>query len=118
MNENILLVEDEEAMRMVLNDRLRKEGYLVDNAFDGETAFEKASSSPFDLLIVDIILPRKNGLELCSDIRTAGFATPILLLTALDDSVVEMAGRKAGADDYLAKPFNMFVSFTVQTAIW
>jgi len=107
MNENILLVEDEEAMRMVLNDRLRKEGYLVDNAFDGETAFEKASSSPFDLLIVDIILPRKNGLELCSDIRTAGFATPILLLTALDDSVVEMAGRKAGADDYLAKPFNM-----------
>ena len=107
MNENILLVEDEEPMRMVLNDRLRSEGYLVDNAFDGETAFEKARSSPFDLLIVDIILPRKNGLELCSDIRTAGFATPILLLTALDDSVVEMAGRKAGADDYLTKPFNM-----------
>jgi DNA-binding response OmpR family regulator len=107
MNENILLVEDEEPMRMVLNDRLRSEGYLVDNAFDGETAFEKASSSPFDLLIVDIILPRRNGLELCSDIRTAGLATPILLLTALDDSVVEMAGRKVGADDYLTKPFNM-----------
>jgi DNA-binding response OmpR family regulator len=107
MNENILLVEDEEPMRMVLNDRLRSEGYLVDNAFDAETGFEKANSSSFNLLIVDIILPRRSGLELCSDIRTAGLATPILLLTALDDSVVEMAGRKAGADDYLTKPFNM-----------
>ena len=82
MNENILLVEDEEALRMTLTDRLRSEGYVVDFAGDGEQGFDKATRLPFDLIILDVMLPLRNGFDLCRDIRQAGLATPILLLTA------------------------------------
>jgi DNA-binding response OmpR family regulator len=72
MNENILLVEDEQALRMIVGDRLRKQGYLVDCASDGETGFRKATSQPFDLMILDVMLQRRSGLDLCRDIRRAG----------------------------------------------
>ncbi len=107
MSDNILLVEDEEALRMVLGDRLRREGYLVDSAADGDTGFEKATSSPFDLMILDVMLPRRNGFDLCRDIRGAGLATPILMLTALRETDDMIAGFKVGADDYVTKPFDM-----------
>jgi len=107
MKENILLVEDEEALCMALSDRLRKDGYEVDFVTDGEKGYEKATSLPFDLIVLDIMLPGRNGLDLCRDIRTAGLGTPILLLTARGEIVDKIVGLKLGADDYVTKPFDM-----------
>jgi CheY-like chemotaxis protein len=87
MKENILLVEDEEALCMALSDRMRKEGYAVDFVTDGEQGYEKATSLPFDLIVLDIMLPGRSGLDLTRDIRTAGLGTPILLLTARSETV-------------------------------
>jgi two-component system alkaline phosphatase synthesis response regulator PhoP len=106
MNENILIVEDEEALRMTLGDRLRSEGYVVDFALDGEEGKEKATHLPFDLIILDIMLPRRSGLDICMDIRRAGLATPILLLTARGQTSDKVVGFKLGADDYVTKPFD------------
>src|SRR5246127_5129989 len=106
MNENILLVEDEEALRMTLRDRLQSEGYVVDLAGDGEQGYDKATRLPFDLIILDIMLPRCNGLDVCRGIRLAGLATPILLLTARGQTVDKVVGLKLGADDYVTKPFD------------
>jgi two-component system, OmpR family, alkaline phosphatase synthesis response regulator PhoP len=106
MNENILLVEDEEALRMTLSDRLSSEGYTVDFAADGEEGFDKATRLPFDLIILDVMLPRRNGFDVCRDIRRAGLATPILLLTARSQVSDKVVGLKLGADDYVTKPFD------------
>jgi two-component system alkaline phosphatase synthesis response regulator PhoP len=106
MREHILLVEDEEALRMTLGDRLRSEGYTVDFAADGEQGYEMASQLPFDLIILDIMLPGRNGFDVCRDIRRAGLATPIMLLTARDQTVDKVIGLKLGADDYVTKPFD------------
>src|ERR1700745_3344302 len=106
MNESILLIEDEEALRMTLGDRLRSEGYVVDFAGDGELGFEKATHLPFDLVILDIMLPRCNGLDVCRGIRAAGSAAPILLLTARGQTIDKVVGLKLGADDYVTKPFD------------
>jgi len=105
MNESILIVEDEEELCMTLGDRLRSEGYVVDFAADGQAGFEKATQLPFDLIILDIMLPLRSGLEICTDIRRAGLATPILLLTARSQTVDKVIGLKLGADDYVTKPF-------------
>ncbi len=91
---------------MTLGDRLRSEGYAVDVAFDGKSGFEKINQAPFDLVILDIMLPFRSGLDLCVDIRRSGFTTPILILTALSQSVEKVAGLKLGADDYVTKPFD------------
>ena len=106
MNENILIIEDEEALRMTLSDRLRSEGYVVEFAADGEQGYEKATCLPFDLIILDIMLPRISGLEICRGIRQAGLATPILVLTARGQTVDKIVCLKLGADDYVTKPFD------------
>jgi two-component system, OmpR family, alkaline phosphatase synthesis response regulator PhoP len=105
MFESILLVEDEAALRATLGDRLRGEGYVVDTAVDGLEAAEKASNQPFDLIILDLMLPSRSGLDVCRDIRQAGMATPILILTARDQTTDKVVGLKLGADDYVTKPF-------------
>jgi two-component system, OmpR family, alkaline phosphatase synthesis response regulator PhoP len=105
MNENILLVEDEDALRTTLSDRLRGEGYVVDTARDGEEGLEKITTSPFDLLILDVMLPYRSGLDLCRDIRRAGLATPILFLSVRNELLDKVVGFKLGGDDYLTKPF-------------
>jgi len=107
MRDNILLVEDEEALRMTLGDRLRSEGYGVECAIDGEAGFEKATLQPFDLIILDVMLPRRDGFTVCRDIRQSGLITPILMLTARGQIVDKVAGLKIGADDYVTKPFSM-----------
>ena len=107
MDENILLVEDEEALRMTLSDRLLSEGYKVDCAGDGEEGLQCALQATHDLIILDIMLPRKNGFDVCRDVRQAGLATPILMLTARGQTVDKVVGLKLGADDYLTKPFEM-----------
>lgn len=105
MNENILLVEDEDALRTTLGDRLRGEGYVVDTAKDGEEGMEKITKSPFDLLILDVMMPYRSGFDLCRDIRQAGLATPILFLTARNEVLDKVVGFKLGGDDYVTKPF-------------
>src|SRR5260370_31310356 len=91
---------------MTVSDRLQSEGYVVDFSPDGEQGFEKGTSLPFDLIILDIMLPRRSGLDVCRDIRLAGLATPILLLTARGQTLDKVAGLKLGADDYVTKPFD------------
>lgn len=108
MNEHILYVEDEEELCVTLGDRLRSEGYVVDIAMDGRAGFDKATKYPFDLIILDVMLPHRNGFDLCLDIRRAGFTTPILLLTARSQTLEKVVGLKLGADDYLTKPFDTF----------
>jgi two-component system, OmpR family, alkaline phosphatase synthesis response regulator PhoP len=105
MNESILIVEDEAALRATLSDRLRGEGYVVETAVDGHEAVEKASNLPFDLIILDLMLPSRSGLDVCRDIRQAGMATPILMLTARNETTDKVVGLKLGADDYVTKPF-------------
>src|ERR1700693_1652487 len=107
MHGNVLFVEDEEALRMTVGDRLRKEGYAVDYAANGNEGFEKATQLPFDLIILDVMLPKRDGFDVCKGIRQAGLITPILMLTARGQTSDKVNGLKIGADDYVTKPFNM-----------
>jgi two-component system, OmpR family, alkaline phosphatase synthesis response regulator PhoP len=104
---HILLVEDELGLVLTVADRLRSEGYQVTTATDGAEGFERASTEPFDLLILDVMLPRKSGFEVCSELREQGFSMPILMLTARGQTADKVQGLKIGADDYLTKPFDM-----------
>jgi two-component system alkaline phosphatase synthesis response regulator PhoP len=106
MNESILLIEDEHELCNILTLRLNKEGYVVDTAGDGVTGYKKALNDSFDLILLDIALPQRNGFEVCRDLRQAGLATPIVMLTARTQSVDKVAGLKLGADDYVTKPFS------------
>lgn len=107
MSRRVLLVEDEPGLVLTLSDRLASEGYEVESATDGEAGFERARSGVYDVLVLDVMLPRKNGLDLCRDLRRAGVETPILMLTARGQVVDKVVGLKLGADDYLTKPFEM-----------
>jgi two-component system alkaline phosphatase synthesis response regulator PhoP len=107
MRGNVLFVEDEEALQMTVGDRLRNEGYAVDCAANGDEGFEKATQLPFDLIILDVMLPRRDGFDVCKGIREAGLITPILMLTARGQTSDKVSGLKIGADDYVTKPFNM-----------
>jgi two-component system alkaline phosphatase synthesis response regulator PhoP len=107
MRENILLVEDEEDLRITLFDRLESERYIVRTSQSAEDAYDLLTQVPFDLLILDIMLSGKNGFDLCRDIRQAGLAIPILMLTARSKTLDKVLGLKLGADDYLTKPFEM-----------
>jgi DNA-binding response OmpR family regulator len=101
----ILVVEDEPGMQMMLRDALGAEGYLVETAADGETAL--AASGPFDLILLDLMLPKKSGLDVCRELRERGSTTPVLMLTARGETHDRVIGLKLGADDYLVKPFAM-----------
>jgi len=107
VDKKILLVEDERGLLLTLSDRLRSEGYQVETATDGLSGFEQAVTGQYDLMILDIVLPQKSGLDICRDLRQKGFATPILMLTARGQVVDKVLGLKIGADDYLTKPFDM-----------
>jgi two-component system alkaline phosphatase synthesis response regulator PhoP len=106
MTGKILVVEDEEVIRMALEDRLKSEGYTVEFAVDGEQGFQKVTKGGFDLVILDIMLPKKNGFDVCRDIRMAGVVVPILMLTARGQVVDKVLGLKIGADDFVTKPFD------------
>ena len=107
LRRRILLVEDEDSLVVTLRDRLQSEGYDVDVALDGDTAVEMGVRPQFDLLILDVALPRKNGFDVCRDLRGRGVQTPVLMLTARGQIVDRVVGLKLGADDYLTKPFDM-----------
>jgi two-component system alkaline phosphatase synthesis response regulator PhoP len=107
MEEKILLVEDEPGLRITIGDRLRSEGYRVEASADGQDGYDRAANGDFDLIILDIMLPRKSGLDVCRDLRQNDLTTPILMLTARDQTIDKVLGLKLGADDYLTKPFEM-----------
>lgn len=101
----ILLVEDDEHIANFLKRGLKEEGYIVDVAYNGEDGLYLAENEEFDLIILDILLPKLDGFELCSRLRAKGNTTPILMLTAKDDIEDRVHGLDIGADDYLVKPF-------------
>ncbi|HYG63408.1 MAG TPA: response regulator transcription factor [Thermoanaerobaculia bacterium] len=103
----ILLVEDEPSLVLTLTDRLIAEGYEVETAGDGETGVELALQGSFDLVLLDVMLPGKDGFEVCRELRQHGIEVPILMLTARGQVVDRVVGLKLGADDYVVKPFEM-----------
>jgi two-component system alkaline phosphatase synthesis response regulator PhoP len=107
MGYKILLIEDEPGLCLTLSDRLQSEGYAVETASDGETGFRLASEQIYDLILLDLMLPKKSGYDICRELRQMGLAIPILMLTARHQVVDKILGLKIGADDYLTKPFEM-----------
>jgi two-component system alkaline phosphatase synthesis response regulator PhoP len=103
----ILLVEDEKGLILTLTDRLVSEGFEVVSAADGKKGFDLALGGAFDLIILDVMLPKKNGYDVCRDLRQRGINTPILMLTAKGEIIDKVLGLKLGADDYLTKPFEV-----------
>src|SRR5207302_9576406 len=101
----ILVIEDEKKTAAFLSKGLREAGFAVDVARDGETGLKQARAGRFDLLIVDIMLPHKDGWEVVADLKRDGVRTPILFLTARDSVHDRVKGLELGADDYLVKPF-------------
>jgi DNA-binding response OmpR family regulator len=102
----ILIVEDEPDIAAALEDDLRTEGYDVEVAGDGDTAARRARESNWDLLLLDVMLPRKDGFEVCRELRRAGVTTPIIFLTARAQEAEKILGLELGADDYVTKPFS------------
>jgi two-component system alkaline phosphatase synthesis response regulator PhoP len=103
----LLLVEDEPGLVFTLSDRLAREGYAIDTSGDGESALERAASEGFDLVLLDVMLPRMNGFDVLRELRRRGIETPVIMLTARGQIVDKVVGLKLGADDYVTKPFEM-----------
>ena len=102
----ILIVEDEPDIALGLQLDLRDEGHLVEVSSDGEEASRRAREAGWDLILLDVMLPRKDGFEICRDLRRAKIRTPVLMLTARTQEAEKVMGLDMGADDYLTKPFS------------
>lgn len=105
--QKILIVEDEPSMRLGLKDNLEFEGYEVLIAEDGQAALDVIASNTFDLILLDVMLPKVSGFEVCKKIRKEGNTTPIILLTAKGEEIDKVLGLELGADDYVTKPFSL-----------
>ena len=103
----LLLVEDEPGLVLTLSDRLSSEGYAVESIADGESALERASKEPFDLILLDVMLPKLGGFDVLRELRHRDIETPVIMLTARGQVVDKVVGLKLGADDYVTKPFEM-----------
>jgi two-component system alkaline phosphatase synthesis response regulator PhoP len=103
----ILLVEDEPSLVLTLTDRLVSEGYQVETARTGEAGLSRALEGSFDLVLLDVMLPGRDGFEVCRELRSRGIQIPIVMLTARGQVVDRVVGLKLGADDYVTKPFEM-----------
>ena len=106
MNKKVLVVDDEESIVTLLEYNLRQAGYDVITAFDGEEGVTKANEENPDFIILDLMLPKMDGMEVCKELRNNQINTPILMLTAKDDEIDKVLGLELGADDYLTKPFS------------
>jgi DNA-binding response OmpR family regulator len=102
----ILIVEDEPGIAFALENDLQTEGYEVAVVADGVEAVRRARSEPFDLILLDVMLPNKDGLEVCRELRRGGLRTPIIMLTAKTQEAEKILGLDLGADDYVTKPFS------------
>ncbi len=107
MGNKVLIVEDEEAIVEILKFNLQKEGYETLEALDGETGLSLAREADPDLILLDVMLPKMNGFEVCGALRADGRAVPILMLTAREEESDKVLGLETGADDYITKPFSM-----------
>ena len=107
MGKTVLIVEDEEAIVEILKFNLQREGYDTLEAPDGEAGLELAESADPDLILLDVMLPKRNGFDVCRAIRTEGGKVPILMLTAREEEADKVMGLEVGADDYITKPFSM-----------
>jgi two-component system OmpR family response regulator len=103
----ILLVEDDDRIAAALSEALSDCHYVVDVAIDGENGWEFVQAFPYDLLVLDVMLPKLDGMALCQRVRQHGYAMPILMLTARDTSTDKVMGLDVGADDYVVKPFDL-----------
>jgi two-component system alkaline phosphatase synthesis response regulator PhoP len=103
----LLLIEDEPGLVLTLRDRLTREGYALESCADGESGLERAAREPFDLVLLDVMLPRLNGFDVLRELRKRGVDTPVIMLTAKGQVVDKVVGLKLGADDYVTKPFEM-----------
>jgi two-component system alkaline phosphatase synthesis response regulator PhoP len=106
MSSRILLVEDEPGLRLTVSDLLTAEGYQVETAGDGPTGLKMGANRELDLIILDVMLPGKNGFDVCRELRQQGCDAAILMLTAKTQVMDRVVGLKLGADDYLSKPFD------------
>ena len=102
----VLIVEDDQAMAVALRDGFSYEGYAVQVARDGATGLQLATEKSHDLVILDVMLPRMSGLDVCRQLRSAGNDTPVIMLTARGQEIDKVLGLKTGADDYVTKPFS------------
>ena len=103
----LLLIEDEPGLVLTLTDRLAREGYAVETSTDGESGLERAAGEAFDLVLLDVMLPRLNGFDVLKELRRRNVETPVIMLTARGQVVDKVVGLKLGADDYVTKPFEM-----------
>lgn len=103
----ILLIEDEPSMQLGLKDNLELESYRVDIAGDGEVGLQKIIDCSYDLVLLDVMLPKLSGFDVCKKARAAGITTPIILLTARGEEIDKILGLELGADDYITKPFSV-----------
>ncbi len=103
----ILVVEDEPKMRSGLKDNLEFEGYSVDVAEDGEKGLQKAAENNYDLYILDVMMPKKSGFDVCKELRSRGVVSPVIFLTAKGEEIDKVLGLELGADDYITKPFSL-----------
>jgi DNA-binding response OmpR family regulator len=103
----ILVVEDEPKMRAGLKDNLEFEGYYVDVAENGEAGLELGLSNNYDLYILDVMMPKKSGFDVCKELRAKGIASPVIFLTAKGEEIDKVLGLELGADDYITKPFSL-----------
>ena len=106
MSQKILVVDDEQSIVTLLKYNLETAGYIVEVAYDGEEALEKVEKVQPDLIVLDVMLPKKDGIEVCKTIRSDKNLVPILMLTAKDDEFDRVLGLELGADDYMTKPFS------------
>ena len=103
----ILLVDDEQPIQTLLSFPLQRDGYEVVHASDGREALARFGEQPFDLVVLDLMLPRMDGLEVCKRLRADGSTVPIIMLTAKSEEIDKVLGLELGADDYITKPFSM-----------
>lgn len=103
----ILLVEDDQSLAEALAEAIIDQRYVVDAVHDGEAAWQQVNIVSYDLIVMDRMLPKLNGIDLCQRLRSHGYAIPVLMLTALDTTIDKVAGLDAGADDYLVKPVDL-----------
>ena len=105
MSQKVLVVDDEQSIVTLLKYNLETAGYIVEVAYDGEEALEKVNEIQPELVVLDVMLPKKDGIEVCKTIRSDKNLVPILMLTAKDDEFDRVLGLELGADDYMTKPF-------------
>ena len=103
----ILIIEDDPAIRTGLKETFTTEGYNVSDAETGTKGFELAGKHDFDLIVLDLILPGKDGIEICKDLRSDGVKTPIIMVTSRKEEIDKILGLEIGADDYVTKPFSI-----------